>query len=853
MKNDKSKFMNLSSCRDRLNNNIELNLIEKFFLVFFVLFTNGVFAQQKYNQSSANISGTIIDSISREPIEYATITLINQLDNKIINGTTSDSKGNFKLEDIANGKYKIQIYFIGYTSVIKNNIQISNSFKNINLGNIVLIERNTELKAVNITAEKSFIENKIDKMVYNVEKDISSQSGVATDVMKKIPQISVDIDGNVELQGKAGIKFLINGKPSTIFGNNIADVLQSIPASQIQSIEVITSPGAKYDAEGTAGIINIILKKSTAEGINGNVALSAGTRLENGSINLNVHHKNFSAHAYLSGNAQLSYGTHNSVNRISQDTISLISEKLIQEGSSDFYRNGYQTGLGFDWDINNKNSVSGSIGYNHFGINNKGSYNRQSLLFDKYGNKLFDEKDLVNTINKFSENSYDFNLTYKKSFKKEDQELEISANSSLSNNNSFYDQTQKALLTNAILKASYGNDPGEENETEFNINYVQPISENVKIETGAKAIFTEIKSNSDVFLLNQLSNNYDYNTSQSSTLDYKNTIFASYVSASFKLLKLFDIKTGLRYEHTSIDARFSNSSDVKILPYSTYVPSIVMMYKFQNNQSIKLSYSHRIERPDYRDLNPYINASDPKNLSTGNKDLKPETGDKIELEYNKTYSNGTSLNTTLFFRGNKDDIQSYTRYYPVYMIGDSNYYNVSVSSRENVGRENNIGFNLYISVPATSNFNLRSNLSIYERYIYNGVLAGDDIHGINYRINLNASYQITETLIMEIFGNFNSPRINTQGKMPSFTSYNFAIRKQFFNKKASIAFTTTNPFNQYISQKTELTGTNFVSYFIRDLPYRSFGVNFTYKFGKLEFKKENDVEDINLSNPSIGN
>ena len=549
----------------------------------------------------------------------------------------------------------------------------------------------------------------------------------------------------------------------------------------------------------------------------------------------------------------MSYGTHNSVNRISQDTISLISEKLIQEGSSDFYRNGYQTGLGFDWDINNKNSVSGSIGYNHFGINNKGSYNRQSLLFDKYGNKLFDEKDLVNTINKFSENSYDFNLTYKKSFKKEDQELEISANSSLSNNNSFYDQTQKALLTNAILKASYGNDPGEENETEFNINYVQPISENVKIETGAKAIFTEIKSNSDVFLLNQLSNNYDYNTSQSSTLDYKNTIFASYVSASFKLLKLFDIKTGLRYEHTSIDARFSNSSDVKILPYSTYVPSIVMMYKFQNNQSIKLSYSHRIERPDYRDLNPYINASDPKNLSTGNKDLKPETGDKIELEYNKTYSNGTSLNTTLFFRGNKDDIQSYTRYYPVYMIGDSNYYNVSVSSRENVGRENNIGFNLYISVPATSNFNLRSNLSIYERYIYNGVLAGDDIHGINYRINLNASYQITETLIMEIFGNFNSPRINTQGKMPSFTSYNFAIRKQFFNKKASIAFTTTNPFNQYISQKTELTGTNFVSYFIRDLPYRSFGVNFTYKFGKLEFKKENDVEDINLSNPSIGN
>ncbi len=810
-------------------------------------------AQQTKNNNLTEISGSVIDSKSGEPIEYATITLTIQQSNKIINGTTTDTKGKFKLIDVTEGNYNILIRFIGYQTAVRNNIVVTNSNKTISLGTILLDESLTDLKAVTITAEKGIIENKIDKMVYNVEKDITSQSGVATDVMKKIPQVSVDIDGNVELQGQSGIRFLINGKPSTIFGNNIADVLQSIPASQIQSIEVITSPGAKYDAEGTAGIINIILKKTNVEGINGNISLSAGTRLENGSFNLNAHHKHFSAHAYLSGNGLLTSITKNSMERISIDTTSFQSDHLSQIGSSNFYRNGYQSGIGFDWDIIPKNSISGSLSYNHFANSNFATLNRESVLFDKYGNTITDIQDIINSGNKFHENTYDFNLSYKKVFNREDQELEISFNSSNESNYTYYDQSTKALTVDSILSASYGNDPGMENQKEFAINYTHPLPEEAKLEIGAKAILTEIKSNADVFLLNPFSNKYDYNTSQSSNLDYNSQVIAAYLSGSFKLFKYLDIKTGIRYEYTKTNATFSNVGNIDIQPYPTYVPSLVMMHKFKNNQSIKLSYSHRIERPDYRDLNPFINASDPKNFSTGNKNLKPETGDKIELEYGKTFKNGATFNTTLFFRGNKNDIQSYTRYYPVYMIGDSSYHNVSVTSRENVGRENNIGLNLFVSIPAGSKINLRSNVSLYERYIFNGALAGNDIHGLNYRVNINAAFEVSSTLSIEIFGNFNSPRINTQGKMPSFTSYNFALRKQIFNKKASIAITATNPFNYYINQKTELTGTNFVSYGIRELPYQSFGINFTYKFGKLEFKKEKDMDDMNQSESALGN
>ncbi|MGZ4035232.1 MAG: carboxypeptidase regulatory-like domain-containing protein, partial [Bacteroidia bacterium] len=276
-----------------------------------------VSAQPQNSAAKGNISGKIIDSISGQAIEYATISLVTENDNKVVNGTTSDNNGVFQMTDIEFGSYKMQLYFIGYQIKTERSLIISKEKPDLQLGAIKLANTKTNLKEVTVTAEKNIIENKIDKLVYNVDKDVTSQGGVAADVLKKVPQVSVDVDGNVELQGSSSIRFLINGKPSIIFGNNIADVLQSIPANQIQSIEVITSPGAKYDASGTGGIINIILKKSTAEGYNGNISLSGGTRLENGSVNLNIHHGHFGANAFVSGNAQLPSTTLNNMQRTS--------------------------------------------------------------------------------------------------------------------------------------------------------------------------------------------------------------------------------------------------------------------------------------------------------------------------------------------------------------------------------------------------------------------------------------------------------------------------------------------------------------------------------------------------------
>ena len=826
---------------------------KKCLALFFWLICFSSFAQKKELKGDGIIIGKIIDSVSNNPIEYATISLIEKESNTVINGTTTNDKGIFKLNEIPNGTYHLLIYFIGFKTSKKENVVISKSNPQINLGNLTISNKQTSLKEVTIESEKNLIEYKIDKMVYNADKDLTSQGGVALDILKKVPQVSVDVNGNVELQGSSGIRFLINGKPSTIFGNNIADVLQTIPASQIQSIEVVTSPGAKYDAEGTGGIINIILKKSTIQGINGSVSLSAGTRLENGSVNLNARKNKFGVNAFLSGNAQLLSTTINTMNRTTQSQTSLQSSQLLQNGTSDFNRNGYQTGLNFDWDMNDKNNINGSFSYNNMATNNVGITDRQSVLNDATGTTYSTILNKIDATNTSKSNSYDWSLSYKKKFKKEDHDLEVLYSSSLSNNYSYYMQTQKYVTPDSVFNGSYANNPGTSSETNISINYVQPLGENAIFETGAKTVLDFINSKSDVYLLNTSNENYNYNNTQSSSLTYDRHVYAYYASFKFQVLKFLDVKIGCRDEYTEAKASFLNVGSVNIKPYNTIVPSGVISHKFKNNQLLKLSYTYRIERPDYRDLNPFVNAADPKNISTGNQNLQPEIANNIELGYNKSFKKNININVAFFYRGTNYDIQSYTRYYNTYKLGDSTYKNVAVSTRENIGLENNYGLNLFASVPIKSSITLRTNVSAFQRYIINEIDPGKNIEGFNYRINASALFQISKTLFVEIAGNFNSSRLNVQGRMPSMTTYNFALRKRFFHDKASFAFTATNPFNKYIDQKTTLTGTDFSSYSLKQLPYRSFGINFTYKFGKLEFKKERTPEDVNLNPPGLGN
>jgi ferric enterobactin receptor len=801
-------------------------------------------AQNADNSGDAKlkVTGRVIDSLSHQPIQYASVSITKQKDPKPAGGGMTTAKGGFTLDALTPGIYTLTVDLIGYASQIVGPITLDNKKPLLSLGDIAVSKKASEMQAVTVTATRGLVENKIDRMVYNVEKDITSLGGMATDVLKKVPMVSVDVDGNVDIMGNTNILFLINGRPSSIFGNNLADALQSIPASQIKSIEVITSPGAKYDAEGTGGIINIILKDSRINGINGNLSATGGSRLQDGSFNLNARHDNFGLNVFFNGNAQLPSTTRKSSTRYSFDSVGNETAGLFQrDGTSRFYRNGFESGLELEWNINKQNTLSANAGYDNFGNHSRGSYQQEQTAYaDPGGNIIQDQFSLVNTMSGFRAHSVDWSLDYKKTFTKDDQELDITVDGSEGNNNSSYGQAQSLPTGDSTYAGSQGSSIGHDRETNFRLDYTQPFGENVKLETGGRMQIRDISANSPVYTFDPATSLYPYDTSQSNSLTYNRHVYAAYASLTFPAFHFLDVKGGLRYERTVTNAGFSKAESTSIPGYNTLAPSLILSHKFGGEQTLKLSYVRRIQRPDYRSLNPYVNASDPKNLTRGNPFLQPEIANNIDLTYSKSFDKGSALNIAAFYRVSSQDIQPFLQYYPSYTLGDSVYTDVSISTPMNVGAETNIGVNIYGSVPVGKKLSLRSNISAFNRHITTGDLGGNAINSFNYRINLNATYQLSKTLVFEFFGNFNSARNEIQGRYPSFTSYNFAARKQFWNKKASIAFTTTNPFNLYVNQATKLSGTNFTLDALRRLPYRSFGLNFTYKFGKLEFKKEKE-------------
>ena len=803
------------------------------FFIFYAISQEGNTTNKK-----ASIIGRIIDSASKKPIEYATITLTDDKTNKTLSGTTSNNQGEFELGDIDPGNYILVVEFIGYKAYRKRLNEIRKNAL-VDVKTISLPVSHTELKGVVVTSQQKLIENRIDKMVFNAEKDLTSQGGVATDLLKKIPMVSVDVDGNVELSGNSSIRFLINGKPSTAFGSNISDVLQSIPASQIKSIEVITNPGAKYDAQGLGGIINIILKQNTARGINGNISLTAGSLTQNGSFNFNVRRGNFGFNAFVSGNARLSAKTPYTSDRFSYDTSSKEDVILHQTGSSQVRRHGYESGIGLDWTWNKNSSLTASLNYNEFGNTGSGYLDQLQTTSDIAGNLFSEVATINNTNSSFRFRNIDAGVTYKRKFSGDDHELEIGYNGSFGNDLIRAGNLQLLHPDDSLIFGTSSRNPATNHEHEIRFDYTVPLTKKILLGTGAKISFMDISSVSTVNTLQLYGKPLSYDSSLSNNLKYRQKVYALYTELTLPVKNILDVKAGLRYERTEINSYYSNAQQQVHTPgYNTFVPSIYLSRKLSERETLKLSYSKRIERPEYWALNPFINTSDPKNITAGNPYLKPEMGNRIELSYSRDLAAAGSFMVAAFLRNNYDDIQPYVVFYPSLMVGDSVYTNVSVSTRENIGTERNMGMNLFADLHVTHKLSIRSNLLVFYRHTINAIDKGKTINSFNYRFNINSTYQFSTILSAEFFANFNSARNEVQGKYPSFTSYSFAVRKQFWNRKGSLALTATNPFSEYIKQKTILTGKNFNVNSVRRVPIRSIGINFTWKFGKLEFKKE---------------
>jgi len=759
---------------------------------------------------TGRVSITVLDSLTKKPIDYATISLISIKTTKSVNGGVTDEKGKLTIQNIAPDAYKLMIGFMGYkTKTVL--VTTTPSKPDFNLGNVVISSTENNLADVQVVGTKAVIENKIDRMVYNAEADGTNAGGDATDVMRKVPMLSVDMNGNVQLRGGA-VRVLINGKPSGTMASSVADALKMIPAEQIKTVEVITSPSAKYDAEGSGGIINIITKKSNAQGVSGTVNASVGTRQNNGSFNLTAKTGRLSVNTNLGTN--LAYAQKSRVVILNQTTLNNGSlNSVSQDGYSKWGRQGYNGSFGMDYDFNAYNNLSTTVKMNSFSNGGPGESN-----YIINGLSATNISDMDMTFR-----NLDWNVDYRKTSKKEGEEFSVSAQlSSGRTPTSFSNILTSAAFPNGFQTIS--NNTGKNNEYTFQTDYTYPFSKATVLEIGAKAILRDIKSQFD-------------NAAQD--FEYNQDVASLYGVISFDLTKKLKFKGGLRGEYTQIDFNTQNSGLQKN-DYLNLFPSAIISQTLKGSTTLKLSYNRRLQRPGQSYLNPFRNESDQFNIMQGNPQLNPELSDNFELGYS-TYIKGSIINASVFYRRTGGVIESSIS--PI----SENGVNKTYTSYINVGTAQTYGANVFASYNPKPKWTLMSNVGLNTYEVNNSLTNVSTGTFLNYNIFARSAYGFGKGYNFELFGVVNSPRRTYQGKTDAMVFYGASMKKEILKKKGSIGINTLNPFTrdlhiQTVNNSVTATGTVFQSQNIY-YPLRSFGVNFSYSFGKLKFTEKKKIKN----------
>ncbi len=748
---------------------------------------------------TGRISATILDSLTKQPVEYATVSLVNTKTSKPVNGGLTDAKGKVSIQNIAPGEYKMVVGFIGYTS---KNVMVKTTPEkpDNNVGDIFLSGGASTLNEVTIEGKKNMIENKIDRMVYNAEADATNAGGDATDVMRKVPMLSVDINGNVQLRGSA-VRVLINGKPSGTMANSVADALKMIPADQIKSVEVITNPSAKYEAEGSGGIINIITKKSNAEGVSGSVNASAGTRQNTGNFNLTAKSGRFSANTAVG--AMYAYPQDSRIVLFNQ----LPGSSVLQDGTSEWKREMFNGSLGLDYDFNAYNNISTNAKYNRFYNGGPGS----SLITTNVGGSPINSTNISSTD--MTNNNLDWNMDYRRTSKKQGEEFSIAGQLTEGRNINDFSNN----LSSGSLRAS--TNTGKNREYTVQTDYVYPFSKTVTFEVGGKGIFRNIRS--------------EYGQGSGKIFDYDQNVGAAYSTIAFDLTKKIKFKGGLRTEYTAIEYNDVNGNPIKD-DYLNLFPNAVLSQTINGMTTIKLAYNKRIQRPSLAYLNPFNNESNPVNTFEGNPSLDPELSHNVELGYS-TFIKGSMINASLFYRNTRNVIENIVRAAS----------GITSTTFTNVGNTSSFGANLFGSYNPTPKWTLMSNIAVntYEIRSRENLVGMNEGTYINYNFFMRSATAFKGGWNLELFGVVNSPRYTYQSKTDPMFFYGGAVKKDIMKKQGTIGLNVLNPFNRdlhikTVSQSSDAFQTQNIYY-----PLRQIGLNFSYKFGKLKFTEKKKIKN----------
>ena len=809
------------------------------------LFTNLIFAQQAENKR-VKVTGKVIEKITKQPLEYTTITFIDVTNPSAVSGGITDAKGEFSF-DIKAGTYNITVEFISFKPITINNRSIKSDE---NLGTFSLVEDATVLDAVEIRREESTVEIKLDKKVYNVGQDMMVKGGTVSDVLDNVPSVSVDVEGNVSLRGNENVRILIDGKPSGLGGINIAEALKLIPAETIDKVEVITNPSARYDAEGGGGILNIVLKKGKNLGVNGTVTTTVGNPDNygiNGTINLRTKNFNF----FTTQGYSYRNGPGNSLTDTEYlDASGTTSGYLYERRRNERLSKGYNGNFGVEWFVTPSVSWTNTISYRNNDAENP----------DNVSQRFYDQNKVLNkNVYRYNDESgdredIDFSTNFIKKFKKDGHQLSIDGSYSFNNDddNSLISIEENDLGANTFLTDQQQTANNQrQKRVLFQADYVLPIGEKHRFEAGYRGNITDLTTD---YAVEDLNNGVWENNAQfTNILQYKEKVNALYTQFGSKINK-FSYLLGLRFEDSNIEVNQFTQAIFNNKKYNNLFPSAFLTYELGDFQNISLSYSKRISRPRSRMINPFSSLSSNINLFRGNPDLDPSLTDAYDLGYLKKWSKFT-FNTSMYFNRTKDAVQ-FVRNTEIIDATP-----VLVTSPVNVGSEDRFGFEFTLSYNPYKWWRLNSNFNFFRNQT-KGNYTFVDLSGNPENIDFSNTAlswftRITSKVTLpwgidwQTNGTYNAPQTNAQGKSKGIMSMNLAFSKDILKDKGTLALNVSDVFNS----RKRITETNLFSqnaYSEFQWRERQINLSFTYRFNRSKNEREKPRGENNREEEFIG-
>ena len=805
------------------------------FSTIFLFLSFVSFSQKPNSSGDATIFGKIIDEKTNQAIEYVAIRLLSVKDSSVVTGIFTDVDGKFNFENVSYNKYLIKISSTGFQSKIINTISVSAGAKIYNVGTVKLeVDKSMQLEEVRVVGQMDVLKSGIDKKVYNVAEDISVRGGTANDILNRLPSVEVDQDGRVMLRGEGTVTILIDGRPSSLSGGNGKTLLDALPAGSIERIEIVTNPSAKYDPDGTSGIINIVLKKNKLKGFNGAISTNLGSGdLTGGNVaegNTSLSYRNSWFNLYGTYNARYLDGYRNNTSYIKQ-TFSDGSQNIVDQYRTGTDLNaGHTFRVGADFNLKARNTLGVS------GTGNIGIRDRTGDLW----NNIFDETQTQiqlwqrTSFDPSQQQNFDFNLNYKWDLKDERGNLIFDVNRSIGNEkiqgfyqNNYYNPVDSSTGIQSFEKQQLSNvEKNNITSGQLDFTYLMPKI-NARIETGGKAILRNQQVNTYSETLENSTNTYFQDTLANFNYKYDEQIFGIYGIWGQQLGK-FKYQAGLRAEQAYQIPNLLSDTIRIVNDYFKVFPSAHIRYAFTPKSEISLSYSKRITRAASSDLNPFTSYSDPFNLRKGNPYLNPEFIDSYDLAYSFE-SKKFNLSVSSYFRRNTGVITRFKEFY------DNN---TSAITFRNISETNSLGNELVLVYKPTAAW--RSTFSWNGNYIWYITNMTDlpNRQGFNMNFKFNTSYEFwKKTATIQLSVTYNGPRVTVQGIAQRQGPVDIAFEKKFKEGKWSIGARVSDVFDKqgfYMEiDRAEVYQTSEFKWLTR-----RFYISASYKFGKLEISNK---------------